>query len=61
VDALTSGENRQWAVHVEANPALEKLFGHWRQLLDRTWPGFAELERQGKPAPNWVLGGGQPS
>jgi Nucleotidyl transferase AbiEii toxin, Type IV TA system len=31
---------------------------NWRQLLDRTAQGLAALERQGKPVPNWVLGGG---
>jgi hypothetical protein len=30
----------------------------WRQLLDRTLHGLAELERQGHPVPDWVLGGG---
>jgi Nucleotidyl transferase AbiEii toxin, Type IV TA system len=32
--------------------------GDWRQLLDRTLQALAELERQGQPAPDWVLGGG---
>jgi hypothetical protein len=31
---------------------------NWRQLLDRTLQGLAELERQGQPVPDWVLGGG---
>ena len=31
---------------------------NWRQLLDRTLQGLAELERQGRSAPDWVLGGG---
>jgi hypothetical protein len=31
---------------------------NWRQLLDRTLQGLAELERQGQHVPNWVLGGG---
>jgi hypothetical protein len=31
---------------------------NWRQLLDRTVQGLAELERQGQPVPHWVLGGG---
>ncbi|MGA7803771.1 nucleotidyl transferase AbiEii/AbiGii toxin family protein [Bradyrhizobium sp.] len=30
----------------------------WRRLLDRTLQGLAELERQGNPRPDWVLGGG---
>ena len=31
---------------------------NWRQLLDRTLRGLAELERQGQTVPDWVLGGG---
>ena len=31
---------------------------NWRQLLDRTLQGLAELKRQGQPVPDWVLGGG---
>ena len=31
---------------------------NWHQLLDRTLQGLAELKRQGRPAPDWVLGGG---
>jgi hypothetical protein len=31
---------------------------NWRQLLDRTLQGLAELARQGRPVPDWVLGGG---
>jgi hypothetical protein len=31
---------------------------NWHQLLDRTLQGLAELERQGQPVPDWVLGGG---
>lgn len=30
----------------------------WRQLLDRMLEGLAELERQGQPVPDCVLGGG---
>lgn len=31
---------------------------NWRRLLDRTLQGLAELKRQGRPVPDWVLGGG---
>jgi hypothetical protein len=31
---------------------------NWRQLLDRTLQGLAELRRRGQPTPDWVLGGG---
>jgi hypothetical protein len=31
---------------------------NWRQLLDRTLQGLAELKREGQPVPDWVLGGG---
>jgi hypothetical protein len=31
---------------------------NWRQLLDRTLQGLAELKRLGQPVPDWVLGGG---
>jgi Nucleotidyl transferase AbiEii toxin, Type IV TA system len=30
----------------------------WRQLLDRTLQGLAELKREGQLVPDWVLGGG---
>ncbi|WP_448034245.1 nucleotidyl transferase AbiEii/AbiGii toxin family protein [Bradyrhizobium liaoningense] len=30
----------------------------WRKLLGRTLDGLAGLERQGRPVPDWVLGGG---
>jgi hypothetical protein len=31
---------------------------NWHRLLDRTLQGLAELKRQGRPVPDWVLGGG---
>lgn len=30
----------------------------WRRLLGRTLDGLSELEQQGRPVPDWVLGGG---
>jgi len=30
----------------------------WRRLLGRTLDGLSDLERQGQPVPDWVLGGG---
>jgi hypothetical protein len=30
----------------------------WRRLLGRTLDGLSDLERQGQPAPDWILGGG---
>lgn len=30
----------------------------WRKLLGRTLDGLSDLEQQGKPMPDWVLGGG---
>jgi hypothetical protein len=31
---------------------------NWRRLLDRTLQGLAELKRQGRSVPDWVLSGG---
>jgi hypothetical protein len=30
----------------------------WRRLLGRTLDGLSDLEQQGQPVPDWVLGGG---
>jgi hypothetical protein len=30
----------------------------WRRLLSRTLDGLSDLEQQGEPVPDWVLGGG---
>jgi hypothetical protein len=30
----------------------------WRRLLSRTLDGLSDLEQQGQPVPNWILGGG---
>jgi hypothetical protein len=30
----------------------------WRRLLGRTLDGLSDLEQQGRPVPDWVLGGG---
>ena len=30
----------------------------WRKLLGRILDGLSDLEQQGQPVPDWVLGGG---
>ena|GEM_PF-5222712 len=45
----------------ETNPTLERAFERRRSLLGRTLYGLLDLEQQGRPVPDWVLGGGTAS